>query len=204
MKEAVVRFLAVMVGLVLFGIGVGAMFLAEFGVGPWDVLADALAKLLNRQPGTIIIASGVVLLGVVALLRQPIGPATVANIVVVGSTLNLVLTIMEPPSEIVARLALLVAAPIVVAFGSMLYLGGGLGIGIIDGLMMALVDVGLSIRVARTGLEFTVLIVGGALGGTYGVGTLVFALAVGPFLQYFRHRVWAGLPEPPRWVFRRT
>ena len=101
------------------------------------------------------------------------------------------------------RVALMVAAPIVVAFGSMLYLGGGLGIGVRDGLMTALEDAGLSTRAARTWIEASVVVIGAALGGTYGVGTLFFALAVGPSLQYFQRRVWAGLPEPPRWVYRR-
>ena len=90
-----------------------------------------------------------------------------------------------------------------VAFGSMLYLGAGLGNGVRDNLMTALVDTGLSIRAARTCLEVTVLVGGGVLGGSYGFGTLAFALLVGPLLQVFRHRVWAGYPEPAGWVYRR-
>ena len=101
------------------------------------------------------------------------------------------------------RMALLGVAPLTVAFGSMLYLGAGLGTGVRDGLMTALVETGLSIRTARTCLEVTVLVGGGALGGSYGVGTLVFALLVGPLLQSFRLRVWAGYPEPAGWVYRR-
>ena len=85
----------------------------------------------------------------------------------------------------------------------MLYLGAGLGTGVRDGLMTALVETGLSIRTARTCLEVTVLVGGGALGGSYGVGTLVFAMLVGPLLQVFRQRVWAGYPELVGWVYRR-
>ena len=101
------------------------------------------------------------------------------------------------------RMALVGVAPLTVAFGSMLYLGADLGTGVRDGLMTALVETGLSIRTARTCIEVTVLVVGGALGGSYGVGTLVFAMFVGPLFQVFRQRVWAGYPEPAGWVYRR-
>ena len=203
MREMAIRAAVILVGLVLFGAGIGALFLADLGVGPWDVLHDALAGLIGRQPGTVIITLGIALLGLVAMLRQPIGPATVANVVIIGATVNIVLAVIEPPGAWPVRGALVVLAPLAVAFGSMLYLGAGLGTGVRDGLMTALVDTGLSIRVARTCLEVTVLLGGGALGGSYGVGTLAFALLVGPLLQVFRHRVWSGYPEPAGWVYRR-
>ena len=203
MRETTIRVAAILVGLVMFGVGIGALFLADLGVGPWDVLHDALAGLLDRQPGTVIAGLGLLLLGLVAVVRQAIGPATVANVVIIGSTLNVLLAVVEPPSSIVVRVVLVGAAPLTVAFGSMLYLGAGLGTGVRDGLMMALVDTGLSIRAARTYLEVTVLVGGGALGGSYGVGTLVFAMLVGPLLQVFRQRVWAGYPELVGWVYRR-
>ena len=203
MREIAIRVAVILMGLVLFGAGIGALFLADLGVGPWDVLHDALAGLAGRQPGTVIIALGIVLLGLVATLHQPIGPATLANVVIIGATVNIVLALVEPPSAWLARGALVLLAPLAVAFGSMLYLGGGLGTGVRNGLMTALVDTGLSIRTARTGLEVTVLVGGGVLGGSYGVGTLAFALLVGPLLQVFRHHVWAGYPEPAGWVYRR-
>ena len=202
-KEATIRAAVILVGLVMFGVGIGTLFLADLGVGPWDVLHDALAGLIDRQPGTVIIGLGLVLLVLVAALRQPIGPATVANVVIIGSTVNVLMAVVEPPSSAALRGLLVVTAPILVAFGSMLYLGAGLGTGVRDGLMTALVDTGLSIRAARTCLEVSVLVGGGALGGSYGVGTLVFALLVGPLLQVFRHRLWVGYPELAGWVYRR-
>ena len=203
MRETTIRVAAIPVGLVMYGVGIGVLFLADLGVGPWDVLHDSLAGLLDRQPGTVIMSLSVLLLGLVAVLRQAIGPATVANVVIIGSTVNVLLAVVESPSSMVVRVVLVGAAPLIVAFGSMLYLGAGLGIGVRDGLMMALVDTGLSIRAARTCIEVTVLVVGGALGGSYGVGTLVFAMLVGPLFQVFRQRVWAGYPEPVDWVYRR-
>jgi len=202
-KETTIRAAAILVGLVMFGVGIGTLFLADLGVGPWDVLHDALAGLIDRQPGTVIIGLGLVLLVLVAALRQPIGPATVANVVIIGSTVNVLMAVVEPPSSVAVRALLVAAAPILVALGSMLYLGAGLGTGVRDGLMTALVDAGFSIRAARTCLEVTVLVGGGALGGSYGIGTLTFALLVGPLLQVFRHRVWAGYPELTGWVYRR-
>ena len=202
-RETAIRAAAILVGLVMFGVGIGSLFLADLGVGPWDVLHDALADLIDRQPGTVIIGLGLVLLVLVAALRQPIGPATVANVVIIGLTVNVLIAVVEPPSSVALRGLLVVTAPILVAFGSMLYLGAGLGTGVRDGLMTALVDTGLSIRAARTWLEVSVLVGGGALGGSYGVGTLAFALLVGPLLQVFRHRVWAGYPELTGWVYRR-
>ncbi len=204
MGEMVARVAVVVVGLVLFGVGIGVLFLADLGVGPWDVLHDALAGLLDRQPGTVILGLGVVLLALLVGLRQPIGLATLANVAIVGTTVNVLLAVVDTPSAMAARLVLVATAPMVVAFGSMLYIGGGIGIGPRDGLMTALVDAGLSFRVARTLLEVTVLVVGGALGGGFGLGTVVFALTVGPALQFFRSRVWAGYPEFPGYVYRRA
>jgi len=204
MREMIIRVAAILVGLVLFGAGIGALFLADLGVGPWDVLHDAFAGLFDRQPGTVIVGLGAVLLGLVVGLRQPIGLATVANVAVIGTTVNVVLAVVDTPSALAVRLVLVAAAPMMVAFGSMLYIGGGLGIGVRDGLMTALVDAGLSLRAARTLLEATVLVVGGALGGRLGLGTVVFALTVGPALQFFRARVWAGHPELPGYVYRRA
>ena len=203
MRELLLRTLAVVVGLVVFGVGIGVQFLADLGVGPWDVLHDALARLAGRQPGTGTITVGVVLLGLVALLRQPIGPATVANVVIIGSTVNAVLAFVDPPGAWPARALLVVASPLLVALGSMLYLGSGLGTGVRDGLMTALSEAGMSLRTARTLLEVVVLVAGGLLGGSLGIGTVAFALLVGPLLQVFRHRVWAGYPEPAGWVYRR-
>ena len=204
MREMVTRVVIVVAGLILFGAGIGLLFLADLGVGPWDVLHDALAGLLDRRPGTVILGLGGPLVALLIGLRQPIGLATVANVAIVGTTVNGLLAVVDTPSAMAVRLVLMATAPMVVAFGSMLYIGGGLGIGPRDGLMTALVDAGLSFRVARTLLEVTVLLVGSVLGGRFGLGTVAFALTVGPALQFFRARVWAGYPEAPRYVYRRA
>lgn len=203
MKGFLLRGVVVVVGLVVVGTGIGSLFLADLGVGPWDVLHDALADRLDRRPGTVIIGVGVVLFGVVVLLRQPIGPGTVANVAIIGSTVNALLALVDPPSAMAIRVALVVAAPLLMAFGSMLYIGAGLGIGVRDGIMTALGEAGLGIGRARTLIEGTVLVVGALLGGSWGIGTLVFAVLVGPALQWFQRHVWAGFDEVPRVVYRR-
>tara|TARA_B100000700_G_scaffold305391_1_gene379227 strand:- start:7514 stop:8128 length:615 start_codon:yes stop_codon:yes gene_type:complete len=198
------RSASIVLGLVLFGTGVASMFLADFGVGPWDVLHDAIAGILGRRPGTVHVGIGVALFGVVMAARQPIGPGTVANVLIIGTTVNAVLAVVDAPEILAVRIFLMVAGPLLVAFGSMLYIGAGIGIGVRDGLMTALVDAGLSLRAARTLVEATVLVLGALLGGSYGLGTVIFAALVGPAFQFFRDRVWAGLPEPPGIVYRRS
>ena len=151
----------------------------------------------------MIVGLGALLLVLLVLFRQPIGPATVTNVVIIGSAVNLVLESFDTPSAPALRLTLVLGAPLLVALGSMVYLGAGIGVGPRDGLMTALVDAGLTTRAARTLLEVVVLLVGLALGGSAGVGTVVFALLVGPSLQRLQQRVWSGWAEPAGWVFRR-
>ncbi|MCP4793135.1 MAG: hypothetical protein GY882_07395 [Actinomycetia bacterium] len=203
MSGVVTRLALVVFGQVCFGIGIGLLFLADLGVGPWDVLHDGLSGRLDRAPGTVTIGLGALLVLLLVLFRQPIGPATVTNVVIIGTTLNLLLGVFETPSTYVVRLVLVSGAPLLVALGSMVYLGAGIGVGPRDGLMTALIDTGLSTRAARTLLEVTVLVGGLALGGSVGVGTVMFALLVGPSLHRLQHRVWPGWSEPPGWVFRR-
>ena len=197
MRPLTLRLLVVAAGQVCFGVGIGCLFLADLGVGPWDVFHDGLAGRLDRAPGTVIV-------GLLVVFRQPIGPATVCNVLVIGNTVNLLLAVADTPSAMPLRLVLVVAAPLLVALGSMVYLGAGIGVGPRDGLMTALVDAGLSTRTARTLLEVTVLAAGLLLGGSVGLGTVVFALLVGPSLHRLQHRVWAGWPEPGGVVYRRS
>ena len=154
---AVGRALALVAGLILFGCGIGVLFLADLGVGPWDVFHDGLGRRLDRAPGTVIMGLGAGLLGVLVILRQPIGPATVANVAIIGTTVNVLLEAVDPPGPMAARVALVLVAPMTVGLGSMLYLGAGLGVGPRDGLMTALIDQGRSPRLARTTGEVVVL-----------------------------------------------
>jgi len=198
------RAAAMVSGLVLFGCGLALLFLADLGVGPWDVLHDGLANHLNRAPGTMIQAVGALLLILLVLFRQPLGPATISNVIIIGLVVNLIMGLAEPPDLFVIRLLMAIASPIVVGFGSMLYLGAGLGVGPRDGLMTTLIERGHGIGKARTLIESVVFAGGVLLGGSYGLGTLIFTLGVGPSYQFFKHRVWSGWSESTgRFIYRR-
>ena len=168
------RAAAMVSGLVFFGCGLALLFLADLGVGPWDVLHDGLANRLDRSPGTMIQAVGALLLVLLVFFRQPLGPATISNVIIIGLVVNLIMGFAETPELFGIRLLMAIASPIVVGFGSMLYLGAGLGVGPRDGLMTTLIERGIGIGKARTLIESVVFVGGVLLGGSYGLGTLIF------------------------------
>ena len=198
------RAAAMVSGLVFFGCGLALLFLADLGVGPWDVLHDGLANRLDRSPGTMIQAVGALLLVLLVFFRQPLGPATISNVIIIGLVVNLIMGLAGTPELFGIRLLMAIASPIVVGFGSLLYLGAGLGVGPRDGLMTTLIERGIGIGKARTLIESVVFVGGVLLGGSYGLGTLIFTFGVGPSYQFFKHRVWPGSPESTgRFIYRR-
>ncbi|MFL6136395.1 MAG: YczE/YyaS/YitT family protein [Frankiaceae bacterium] len=177
------RAVRLLVGLVLYGISTGLLVLAGLGLAPWDVLHQGLSRALGMQVGTwTIIVSGVVLLGWIPL-RQRVGVGTLANAVVVGLVTNAVLALAPSPHGLPARLGVMLGAVALNGMATGLYIGAGLGPGPRDGLMTGIAARGPSIRVVRTGMEVTVLVAGWFLGGTVGIGTVVYALAIGPMVH---------------------
>lgn len=170
-------------GLVLFGLGISLMVRAGLGVPPWDVFHQGVSELTGLPMGTVIILTGLAILLLWIPLRQRVGVGTVLNAVVIGLTVDVVLALLPDASGVAAGVAFLAAGLVAVAAGSGLYIGAGLGAGPRDGLMLGLSERGLSLRTARTAIEVGVLLVGWALGGTVGVGTLVFAVAIGPMVH---------------------
>jgi len=183
-------------GLALFGVGIALLLDAELGAAPWDVFHSGVSQLTGIPVGTVIILTGVALLVLWIPLRERPGLGTVLNAVEIGLVVDLVLPIMPTPDNIAARLAMMVAGVVTIAIGSGFYLGAGLGPGPRDGLMTGLARHGVSIRFARTGIEITVLIVGILLGGAVGLGTAVFALGIGPLVQFFLPRLAMSDPRP--------
>jgi hypothetical protein len=120
----------------------------------------------------------------------------VANVIVVGAVVDLVLAVVSPPTALGARVALLIGGVLLCGVATGAYIGAGLGPGPRDGLMTGLAARGHTIRAVRTGIELTVLATGWALGGTVGVGTLVFALSIGPLAHHFIP--WLAIGVPPR------
>jgi uncharacterized membrane protein YczE len=176
------------VGLVAFGAGIGLMVEAGLGLGPWEALNQGLANQLGLQIGTVSILLGIPILALWWPLGERPGIGTLLNVVLIGTSTNVTIALLPTPSPepIVVRFAMMVGGVVVIAIGSGIYLSTDLGPGPRDGLMTGVHHrFGWSIRRARTAIEVSVLLVGWALGGTVGVGTVVFALGIGPLVQVF-------------------
>ncbi|MDP8992919.1 MAG: YitT family protein [Actinomycetota bacterium] len=179
------RLLQLFPGLVLCGVGLSLMVLARLGLGPWDVLHQGMSDRTGLPIGTVVILVGfAVLLGWVPL-RQRLGVGTICNVVVIGLVMDAVLALASEPRDLVARWVCLLGGVTLMGLGSGLYIGAGLGPGPRDGLMTGLAARGHSLRLVRTLIEVSALAVGWVLGGTVGVGTLVFAFGIGPLVQLF-------------------
>jgi uncharacterized membrane protein YczE len=173
-------------GLVLYGVSAGMQVQAALGLDPWDVLHQGLAKVLDHKIGTVSIGVGALVLLLWIPLRQRPGLGTVSNVLVVGLAMNATLAVLPVQSGTVARVALLAAAVLLCGVATGMYISAGFGPGPRDGLMTGIARrTGISIRLSRTAVELTVLVTGWLLGGTVGVGTVVFAVAIGPLAQLF-------------------
>jgi uncharacterized membrane protein YczE len=181
-------------GLALYGVSMGLMIRSGLGLDPWDVLHEALSKLTGLTFGTVTAIVGALVLLCWIPLRQRPGIGTVANILVIAVAVDLTLAVVAPASSMVLRIALLVAGVVLNGLASAIYIGVRLGPGPRDGLMTGLnARTGWSIRIVRTAIELTALGGGWLLGGTVGVGTVVYALAIGPLVQVFLPFVtWRG------------
>ena len=184
------------VGLVLYGISASLLVLAGLGLDPWDVFHQGLSRTFGLAIGTWAIIVGVAVLLLWIPLRQRPGIGTVSNVILVGLTMNVVLGHVHAPHALAARIACLLCGVFLNGIATGAYIGAGLGPGPRDGLMTGLAARGLSIRVVRTGLEVTVLAIGWLLGGTVGVGTVVYALSIGPLAHLFIPLFARGRPTP--------
>jgi len=191
-----VRLVQLYLGLVLYGISSSLLVLATLGLDPWDVFHQGLSRTFGLAIGTWAIIVGAVVLLLWIPLRQRPGIGTVSNVVLVGLTMNVVLGHVGAPHAMAARIACLVCGVFLNGVATGAYIGAGLGPGPRDGLMTGIAARGHSIRVVRTGLEVTVLVTGWLLGGTVGVGTVVYALSIGPLAHVFIPLFSRGRPTP--------
>jgi uncharacterized membrane protein YczE len=172
------------VGLVVIGAGICASVQARLGLSPWDVLHQGISRRTGMPLGTVGILVGALIMVTWWPLRRRPGAGTVANVVIIGLTIDLLLPHTEPAHNMALRIALMGLGVVLFALGSGMYLGVEMGAGPRDGLMTGLHDrFGWSIRWARTVIELTVLVMGTTLGGTAGIGTLIFACGIGPMVQ---------------------
>lgn len=176
-------------GLVLFGVGIALMVRADLGLAPWDVLHQGITDHVDLTIGQVTILTGAVVLLLWVPLRERPGIGTVANVLVIGLVEDLALELMDPVEALAPRIGLLLLGVYLFGPGSGFYIGAGLGPGPRDGLMTGLARRGISVRVARTGIELAVLAIGFALGGTLGVGTVLFAATIGPNVHWHLDRM---------------
>lgn len=186
------------VGLALYGVSIAALVLADLGVMPWDVLHQGLAEQLGWSLGVVIIAVGVLVLLAWIPLRERPGIGTVSNVIVVGLVADAVLAVVDPPSSLPVRIALVAAGILCNAVATAAYVGVQLGPGPRDGLMTGLVRrTGWKVGPVRTAIEVLVVVSGWLLGGTVGIATVLYALAIGPLVQPLLPRLTVSPAERP-------
>ena len=196
------RLIQLYAGLFLFGLSTAMMVRSDFGLNPWDVFHQGVGERTPLSFGTVVIATGAIVLLLWLPLRQRPGIGTISNIIVIGLAADFGLWLIPDGGALAARAAMLASGIVINGAATSAYIGAGLGPGPRDGLMTGLVDrTGWSIRTVRTGIELTVLALGWALGGTVGIGTVLFAVTIGPIvhrtLPFFTIRT-AGSDGRPR------
>ncbi|WP_433829396.1 YczE/YyaS/YitT family protein [Actinoplanes sp. CA-015351] len=175
------------VGLFLYGVSMALMVESDLGLNPWDVFHQGLSEVTGISFGWIVLIVGVPVLLLWIPLRQRPGFGTIANLVVVGFSADAALYVLPMGEGIPAKVGYLVGGILLNGFATGLYIGSRMGPGPRDGLMTGLAArfPRLSLRVIRTGIELTVLVAGFLLGGTVGIGTIAYALAIGPLAHLF-------------------
>jgi uncharacterized membrane protein YczE len=185
-RDLVERLVQLLVGLFLYGVSLGLMVRGGIGVAPWDVLALGVSGQSGIGYGTITVLVSVVVLLLWIPLRQRVGVGTLLNSLLVGPSADLTLAIIPAPPTIWIGAPMFVAGLVLLAFATGLYIAASFGPGPRDGLMTGLVRVtGWKVWIVRTLIEGSVLLVGFLLGGPVGVGTVLFALGVGPLVGWF-------------------
>jgi uncharacterized membrane protein YczE len=181
--QPVGRLVRLYVGLVAYAVSMALMIEAKLGNQPWDVFHQGIARISGLSIGAVTVVVGAVVLLLWIPLRQRPGLGTLSNVVVIGIAVDLALAAVPTPSLLWLRIAFLGAGIVLCAIATGLYIGARLGPGPRDGLMTGLAARGHSIRVVRTVIEVGVVAVGFLLGGTLGIGTVLYALAIGPLVH---------------------
>jgi uncharacterized membrane protein YczE len=181
-----VRLVQLTVGLLLYGFTMAMMVESTLGLDPWDVFHEGVTQHVGLTFGQVVIATGAVVLLLWIPLRQLPGVGTVLNVLVIGLAADVGIAAIAQPDALWLRAALLAGGIVGNGFAGALYIGAALGPGPRDGLWLGLVRrTGRSVRLWRTVIEVTVLAVGFVLGGTVGIGTVLYAVTIGPIVQVF-------------------
>lgn len=189
-----------LLGLFLYGGSMAMILRSTLGVIPWDVLHVGLSHHVPLTFGTIVIGVSLLVLLPWIPLRQKPGLGTIGNALLIGPSADIVLAVLSPPEHLGWRLVLLLGGVTLNGIATGMYIGSQLGPGPRDGLMTGLARVtGRSIRLVRTGIEVSVVLLGWLLGGPVGLGTALYAIAIGPLAQLFLPLFTVDLrrPVPP-------
>jgi len=191
------RLVQLYAGLLLYGASMALMIRAGLGLDPWDILHQGLAERLPLSFGMVTIVVGALVLLAWIPLRQRPGVGTVSNVIVIGLAVDAALAVLPAPDAPALRVTFTLAGVGLNGVATAAYIGARLGPGPRDGLMTGLVRrTGRSVRLVRTSIEVTVLAAGWLLGGTVGVGTVVYALGIGPLVHVLLPVL--TVPEPAR------
>ncbi|KUL48765.1 hypothetical protein ADL28_28135 [Streptomyces violaceusniger] len=195
------RLVQLYVGLVLYGASMGLQLRAAVGLDPWDAFHQGVAEHTSLSIGTVTVVVGLAALLLWIPLRERPGLGTVSNVMVIGPVVDATLWLIPEQKALAVRIPMLLFAIVLCGAATGLYISARFGAGPRDGLMTGLHRrTGWSLRLVRTGIELAVLATGFALGGSVGLGTVLFALTIGPLSQFFL-RVFAipapaGMPAP--------
>jgi uncharacterized membrane protein YczE len=189
-QQLAIRLPRLIFGLIVFGIGAAMMVLSDLGFSPWEVMAQGISFKTGIPIGTVGILIGIVVLLLWIPLKERLGIGTILNVFIIGIVIDTTLWLTPDTVESLAiRWTLLLGGILMVAIGSGFYIGAGLGPGPRDGLMTGIARRGVNIGVARFGIEVSVLVIGWMLGGTVGVGTVLFAFGMGPLIALILPRL---------------
>ncbi|KQP79913.1 hypothetical protein ASF37_02605 [Aeromicrobium sp. Leaf289] len=192
------RMVQLVIGLWLYGATMALLVESGLGLDPWDVFHEGLTHHLPLTFGQVVILVGAVLLLLWVPLRQRPSIGTVLNVVLIGIAVDVTLALLPTPDALGVQVGFLLVGVVGNGIAGALYIGADLGTGPRDGLWTGIVRrTGRSVRLVRTSLEVTVLVVGFVLGGTVGVGTVLYALAIGPVVQLFLPLTQVRRPERP-------
>jgi uncharacterized membrane protein YczE len=179
-------FIVIQIGFLLYGLAIALIVRANLGTGTWLVLEVALANIFGIKIGTMTVYVGFLVLIIALTLREQVGWGTLGNILSIGPWLNLALDLISTPKNNLAlQIAMFLLGVLVQGVATAVYIGVDAGAGPRDSLMLAIQrTTGVSLRVARGAIEIVVVLIGWLLGGPLGLGTVIFALLIGPSVQW--------------------
>jgi uncharacterized membrane protein YczE len=178
------RFVQLQLGLMLYGLSLALMVRANLGLDPWDVFHGGVAAQSGVSFGLVVNLVGAAVLLLWIPLRQRPGLGTVCNVLVLGTTTDVILSVLTAPETLLSQGAFLVSGIGLNAVATAAYIGAGFGPGPRDGLMTGLVRrTGWPVKWTRMGIEIGVLGSGWLLGGAVGLGTVLYAIVIGPLVQ---------------------